>query len=228
MVTPRLAQAASVRSVLPLRTLSGPPCIVFVALLAASCGASPDRCRSEAACPDGTVCEASGLCQPLALDPIVRVAQATWLLPSSSRAEPADADGGDVIRLGGSARGVLYLSFSPLPTSADEATAALVLTPHASYTRPSGALSVIVDRVRAPGASGTPPPLLPEAGTRALGPDSRGVIRVELTELLRDASRAGVRVLDLAVRVDGDASLRIASPASLERGRRPRLEVLVP
>ena len=135
---------------------------------------------------------------------------------------------GDAIRLGGGVHSVLYLTFSPLPTGAEEATAALVLTPHASFTHPSGALSIIVDRVRAPGRSGTPQTLLPEAGVRALGPDSRGVVRVDLTELIRDASRAGVRVLDLAVRTEGDAPLRIASPASIERSRRPRLEVLVP
>lgn len=197
------------------------------ALLAAGCGGAGERCASEASCPARTVCEASGVCRPLALDPVVRVARARWLLPVAARLAPA-ADAGDSVRLGGDTSAVLYLSFAPLPNGADEATAALVLTPHATFAHPLAPLTLIVDRVRAPGASGTPQAIRRVAGSRALDADSRGVMRVDLSELVRDASRAGVRTLDLAVRVEGEGALRIASPASIERTHRPRLEVLVP
>ena len=54
------------------------------------------------------------------------------------------------------------------------------------------------------------------------------MIRIDLSALVREASRAGVRTLDLALRAEGDAAFRLASPASLDRDARPRLEVLVP
>jgi hypothetical protein len=201
----------------------------LLALLASACGAARAPCRSESACPDGTVCESSGLCVPLALDPVIRTARATWLLPIATRVFPESADAGDAVRLGGEAHGTLYLSFSPLPADAGEATAALVLTPHASFTHPTGDLTLLVDRVRPIlAAHGLPAVIQGEAGTRALGNNSRGVVRIDLTELVREASRDGVRTLDLSVRADGDAVLRIASDASIERGARPRLEVLVP
>jgi len=168
------------------------------------------------------------VCRALALDPVVRVARARWLLPVATRVAPAAADAGDAIRLGGNTFAVLYLSFAPLPIGADEATAALVLTPHETFTHPLAPLTLIVDRVRAPGTSGTPQAIQRVAGIRALGSNSRGVVRVELSELVRDASRAGVRTLDLAVRVEGEGALRIASPQSLARSHRPRLEVLLP
>jgi len=202
-------------------------CVVAAALLAMGCGAR-ERCTSEASCPAGTVCEASGACRALALDPVVRVARARWLLPVARRVTPTAADAGDAIRLGGETFAVLYLSFAPLPLGADEATAALVLTPHETFAHPLAPLTLIVDRVRAPGTSGTPHAIQRVAGIRALDANSRGVVRVDLSELVRDVSRAGVRTLDLAVRVEGEGALRIASSLSIERSRRPRLEVLVP
>ena len=203
-------------------------CVVVAALLATGCGGAGERCTSESSCAAGTVCEASGACRALTLDPIVRVARARWLLPVTTRVAPTVADAGDAIRLGGDTSAVLYLSFAPLPIGADEATAALVLTPHQTFVHPLAPLTLIVDRVRAPGTSGTPQSIQRVAGSRALGVDSRGVVRVDLSELVRGASRAGVRTLDLAVRVEGVSALRIASPLSIERSRRPRLEVLVP
>lgn len=202
--------------------------LLIGALLATGCGASGERCTSEASCPAGTVCETSGACRPLALDPVVRVARARWLLPVATRVAPAAADAGDTVRLGGDTSTVLYLSFAPLPNGADDATAALVLTPHATFAHPLAPLTLIVDRVRAPGTSGAPQAIERVAGSRALDTHSRGVVRVDLSELVRGASRAGVRTLDLAVRVEGEGALRIASPASIERRQRPRLEVLVP
>jgi hypothetical protein len=202
--------------------------LLIGALLATGCGGTGERCASEASCPAGTVCEASGACRPLALDPVVRVARARWLLPLAARIAPATANAGDAIRLGGDSSAVLYLSFAALPNGADDATAALVLTPHATFAHPLAPMTLIVDRVRTPGTSGTPQAIQRVAGSRALGADSRGVVRVDLSELIRDASRAGVRTLDLAVRAEGEGALRIASPASLERRHRPRLEVLVP
>ncbi len=203
-------------------------CAVVFVLTAGACGASFEPCRGEASCPAGTVCEASGECRPLALDPVIRTARATWLLPNVARAFPTSADAGDAIRLGGDSRAALFLSFGPLPDDARDATAALLLTPHASFTRPTGPLTLVVDRVRPLSSDTLPEPITRRAGTRALGPDSRGVIRIDLSALVREASRAGVRTLDLALRAEGDAAFRLASPASLDRDARPRLEVLVP
>lgn len=203
-------------------------CAVVFVLTASACGASIEPCRGEASCPAGTVCEASGECRPLALDPMTRTARGTWLLPSLTRVFPTSADAGDAIRLGAEARSTLFLSFGPLPDNARDATAALVLTPHASFTRPTGPLTLVVDRVRPLSSNALPEPVTRRAGTRALGPDSRGVIRIDLSALVREASRAGVRTLDLALRAEGDAAFRLASPSNLERDARPRLEVLVP
>ncbi len=229
MVRLVLAQAASVQTVRRARRFAGhAPAVLAWASLAGACGAGPAPCGDEADCPTGTVCQPSGRCEPLALDPVLRAARAMRLLPVAARAVPSQADAGEAYRLGGPTHAVVLLSFTALPPGAHEATAELVLTPDPASAAPGQDRLLVVDRVRPPGRTGDPAVFMARVAERVIGPDSRGRYRVDMTALVRACARAGALTLDVALRVEGDGALRVLSATAPEHADRPRLEVYVP
>jgi hypothetical protein len=199
-----------------------------LAVSLAGCGARPHPCAGEVDCPSDTVCQSDGRCAPLALSPSLRAARAVRLGPASSRSSPSQADGGDAARLGGRTRSVLLLSFDGLVPEARDAGAELVLTLDDAGVSPTTVVTLVVDRVRPPGPTGMPAVLADRVAERRIGPDSRGPIRIDVSRLVRACARDGVRRLDLAVRMEGDAEILVSSARSSDAVRRPRLDLYLP
>jgi len=202
-------------------------CILAVLLLVA-CGARPSPCSGESDCPAGTTCQPSGRCAPLALPPTLRAARAIRLYPIASRSRPTRADGGDVARLGGPSHGSLLLSFDGLPAEARDATAELTLTLPADITPPPTEITILVERVRPFGVEDEPAAIAGPEAERAVGPNTRGPVRIDLSPIVRACARSGARRLDLAVRIRGPGELLIATERSADLAQRPRLDVYVP
>jgi hypothetical protein len=121
---------------------------------------------------------------------------------------------------------VLLLSFDDLVPEAREAGAELVLDD--AGVPPATFVSVVVDRIRPPGPTGAPAVLVDRAAERRIGPDSRGPVRIDVSRLVRASARDGVRRLDLAVRVEGDAEVLVTSARSPDIAKRPRLDLFIP
>lgn len=181
------------------------------------------RCAETAACPLGAACELDGTCQPLAVDPVARFSRAVTLTPHdivTTGVQPDD----DTVRLGGAHSAGVLLSFDDLPEETVVA-AELVLEPHAEWNGATEEAHAIVSRVRPFDSSHRSVETIRDRVGEQLVP--AGVarpLRFDITSSLRDAQAAGVRHLDLAIRIEsprGHALRYSLRP-------RPRLELLVP
>lgn len=192
-------------------------------VLGASGCAGTARCAETAACPLGAVCELDGTCRPLAVDPVARFSRAVTLTPHdivTTGVQPDD----DTVRLGGAHGAGVLLSFDDLP-EATVVAAELVLEPHPEWNGATQEAHAVVSRVRPFDSShrivetirdGVGEQLIPSGVARPL--------RFDITSSVRDAQAAGVRHLDLAIRIESPSgqALRYSLRA------RPRLELLVP
>ncbi|MBK8169095.1 MAG: hypothetical protein IPK60_01970 [Sandaracinaceae bacterium] len=193
-----------------------------LALALAACG-SRSQCAETAACALGTVCEIDGTCRPMAVDLSTRFARGVTLHAREMVTTAGEHDD-DTLSLGGERGSAVLLAFADLPDS-PVSSAELVLTPHSEWNGSDELVHVVVARVR-PFDSAHPQveTIRDRIGERSVPAGVARPLRVDVTGAVRDAQSAGVRVLDISLRIDGttEHALRYSLHA------RPRLELLVP
>lgn len=198
----------------------------------AGCATAPP-CGSVSHCAAaGSVCDFDGRCRPLSPPDEARFARSRWLSARDWAPVHRGAAhlGRDVFELGGPARGEILLKFGPLPPPGDLLRALLVLTPEpAQYVPVGGRVEVYRSQAfvgRPHRRRFAPPTVRGALVARAVEPGPAPLLRLDVSRAARSAARPG-RDLYLAVRFDGEAPLRFASPLAFAARMRPRLELLL-
>lgn len=212
------------------------PCAVAALLVltsaVASCG--PPPCASSAACADGLVCGLDGRCGPLSAVSESRFAGSRWLTARDWATSTPDGVRTDTLLLGGPNDAEAWLAFGPLPAQSRIRRALLVLHPHDPLARIDMPGELVVERAgqvrggRLP-ARHIPAPIALAVARGALPSGPARPVRVDVTQVAREAASRSGRMLYVIVRLTAGPAggARFASPWALEHGTHPRLEMML-
>lgn len=190
-----------------------------------ACGAPP--CRSSASCTEGLVCGFDGRCGTM--EDEARFTGARWLM-ARDWAIAGEGPRGSTLPIGGGAEGLL--AFGPLPADSAIHRALLVLHPIDARVERGG--EIVVERVE--GFTGgqlparrTATALAFAAARSALPAGPARPVRIDLTELTKDAATRGDRTLHVLLRLSEGApsGAHFASPWAIGDRVQPRLELIL-